>query len=61
MRKGFIANRLRSGKKSVDVPIKSKVEIIQAKKFNWIDLQNPDRKDVEKLAEQYHFYQDFVN
>jgi len=55
LRKGFIANRLRSGKKSVDVPIKSEVEIIQAKKFNWIDLQNPDRKDVEKLAEQYHF------
>ncbi|MBA4717891.1 MAG: magnesium transporter CorA family protein [Nitrosopumilus sp.] len=55
MRKGFIANRLRSGRKSIDVPIKSEVEIIQAKKFKWIDLQNPDRKDVEKLAEQYHF------
>ncbi len=55
MRKGFIANRLRSGKKSIEIPIKSEVEIIQAKKFNWIDLQNPDRKDVEKLAEQYHF------
>ena len=28
---------------------------IQGEKFAWIDLQNPDRNDVEKLAEKYNF------
>lgn len=28
---------------------------VQGKKFDWIDLQNPDRNDVEKLAEKYNF------
>ncbi len=49
MRKGFIANRLRSGRKSVEDPIESKVETIQGEKFVWINLQNPDRKDVESI------------
>lgn len=31
------------------------METIQGKKFDWIDLQNPDRNDVEKLAEKYNF------
>ena len=55
MRKGFITNRLRSNKKSVDIPIESKIQVIEGKKFVWIDLQNPDRNDVEKLAEKYNF------
>ncbi len=55
MKKGFIAKRLRSSRKDIENAIESKTEIIQAKKFEWIDLQNPDRKDVEKLSEQYHF------
>ncbi len=55
MRKGFITNRLRSNKKLVDVPIENKIETIQGEKFVWIDLQNPDRNDVEKLAEKYNF------
>lgn len=55
MKKGFIAKRLRSSRKIIENTIESKTEIIQAKKFEWIDLQNPDRKDVEKLSEQYHF------
>ena len=55
MKKGFIANRLRSGKKSIDVPVKSKIDTIQGEKFVWIDLQNPDRTDVEKLAKKYNF------
>jgi magnesium transporter len=55
MRKGFITNRLRSSKKSVDIPIENKIEIMQGKEFVWIDLQNPDRNDVEKLAEKYNF------
>jgi len=55
MRKGFITNRLRSNKKLVDIPIENKIEIIQGEKFVWIDLQNPDRNDVEKLAKKYNF------
>lgn len=31
------------------------METVQGKKFVWIDLQSPDRSDVEKLAEKYHF------
>jgi magnesium transporter len=55
LKKGFISKRLRSSRKPIENPIESKTEIIQAKKFEWIDLQNPDREDVEKLAEQYNF------
>jgi len=55
MRKGFITNRLRSNRKSVETPIENKIETIQREKFVWIDLQNPDRNDVEKLAEKYNF------
>ncbi|MDH5417737.1 MAG: magnesium transporter CorA family protein [Nitrosopumilus sp.] len=54
MRKGFLANRLRSNKKLEDV-IESKIETIESKNFVWIDLQNPDRNDVEELAKKYNF------
>lgn len=55
MKKGFIANRLRSGKKSTEVSIQRKIETVEGKRFSWIDLQNPDRTDVEELAKKYHF------
>ena len=55
MRKGFISNRLRSGRKTIESSIEKKTETIHAEKFAWIDLQNPDREDVEKLAEKYNF------
>ncbi len=55
MRKGFISNRLRSGRKTIESSIEKKIETIHAEKFVWIDLQNPDREDVEKLAEKYNF------
>ncbi|AJM91911.1 magnesium transporter CorA family protein [Nitrosopumilus piranensis] len=55
MRKGFISNRLRSGRKSIESSIKKKTETIQAEKFVWTDLQNPDRNDVEELAAKYNF------
>ena len=55
MRKGFITNRLRSNKKSTVEPVKNKKETMQGEKFVWIDLQNPDRQDVEKLAKKYNF------
>ena len=55
MRKGFITKRLRSGRKSLENTIERKIENIQGGKFAWVDLQNPDRNDVEKLAEKYNF------
>jgi len=55
MRKGFITNRLRSSRKTVETPIENKIETIQGENFVWIDLQNPDRKDVEELAKKYNF------
>ena len=55
MRRGFITNRLRSGKKSPDLSVERKIETIQGNGFTWIDLQNPDREDVEKLAPNYNF------
>jgi len=55
LRKGLFANRLRSGRKSVESSIESKIDTIKAEKFVWVNLQNPDRNDVEKLAEKYNF------
>ena len=55
MRKGFISNRLRSGRKTIESSIEKKTETIHAEKFVWIDLQNPDREDVEELAKKYNF------
>ena len=55
MKRGFITNRLRSGRKSIESSIERKIETLQGSKFVWIDLQNPDRNDVEKLAEKYNF------
>jgi magnesium transporter len=55
LRKGFITNRLRSNRKLVETPIENKIETIQGEEFVWIDLQNPDRNDVEKLAKKYNF------
>ena len=55
LRKGFITNRLRSNRKVAEIPIENKIETIQGQEFVWIDLQNPDRNDVEKLAKKYNF------
>lgn len=55
MRKGFITNRLHAGKKPIETFIEKKIETFQGREFLWIDLQSPDRSDIEKLAEQYHF------
>jgi len=45
---------LRSNKKSEET-IESKIETIESKNFVWVDLQNPDRNDVEELAKKYNF------
>ncbi len=38
-----------------EISVDRKIESIPGEKFVWINLQNPDRKDVEKLAEKYNF------
>lgn len=56
MKSGFIANKLRVGKKIQDENIiERKTEFFEGPKFSWIDLQSPDRKEIEKLSEKYHF------
>lgn len=55
MRKGFISGRLRHGRKPAAESIESKTETVQGKRFVWVDLQNPDRAEVEELAKKYGF------
>ncbi|MDA1122994.1 MAG: magnesium transporter, partial [Crenarchaeota archaeon] len=55
MKRGFISNRLHGGKKLSNGPLERKIQTIDGNNFQWIDLQNPDRNDVEKLAEKYNF------
>lgn len=54
--KRSLTDRLRSARKSPEESIiKTKIEEMQGERFSWVDLQNPDRKDVERLATKYHF------
>jgi len=55
LKKDFIT-KLRPSRKSGsdDEIVKHQLEIITGEKFSWIDLQNPDRKDVEELVQQYN-------
>ena len=39
----------------MEASIQRKIETVDGKRFSWIDLQNPDRTDVEELAKKYHF------
>ncbi len=55
MKKDFFTNKLRSSRKTNSDTVQRRVEIIEGEKFSWIDLQNPHREDVEKLAQKYHF------
>ncbi len=55
MKEGFIAKRLHHGKKPLEETIEKKITPINGEKVSWIDLQNPDRSDVEELAEKFHF------
>jgi len=53
LKKHLIPKKLRPGRKPPEEPIvERKIQTIDGEKFSWIDLQNPDRKDVEKLAEK---------
>ena len=55
MKSGFITKKLRVGKKSIeDTSVDKRTEEIRGDKFTWIDLQNPDRWYIEKLAKEYN-------
>ena len=56
MKKDIITSKLRPSKKQgIDEVAQRRVVNIQGEKFSWIDLQNPDRNDVEELAKKYQF------
>lgn len=56
MKRNIIPSKLRPSKKGQDQLLsEKKIEKIDGEKFVWIDLQNPDRKDVEELAAKYNF------
>lgn len=38
-----------------DAIIQSHVETIQGNGFSWIDIQNPDRTEIERLGQMYNF------
>ncbi len=53
MKTGFLTSKLRPAKKLDSDITRHQIEVIEGDKFSWIDLQNPDRKDVEDLAQKY--------
>lgn len=56
MKRSIIPNKLRPGKKPQEqFSATKKIEKIQGQKFVWIDMQNPDRRDVEELSKNYNF------
>jgi len=56
LKKDFFTSKLWSARKAgLSQPIERRVETIEGEKFTWINLQNPERKDVEQLAQKYHF------
>jgi len=54
LKSDFITKRFRSGKKAPEEAIEKKITTIDGDKFSWIDIQNPDRTDVENLAKKYN-------
>lgn len=56
MKRSIIPSKLRPGKKSQDqFIVEKRIEKVEGQKFVWIDMQNPDRKDVEELSTKYNF------
>jgi len=54
MNRGFIPKKLRAGRKVTKTEPEGPVErVTKSEKFTWIDLQNPDRQYVERLAQEY--------
>jgi len=56
LKKDFFTSKLWSTRKAgLSQTIERRVETIEGEKFTWINLQNPERKDIEQLAQKYHF------
>jgi magnesium transporter len=56
LKREFFTNKLRPRRKNLEeTKLNPQIEEIIGGKFSWYDFQNPDRKDVEKLAEKYRF------
>ncbi|CAI9830990.1 MAG: magnesium transporter CorA family protein [Nitrosopumilus sp.] len=47
---GRFIPRLRQGRRHEEAPASGSTEVIQGGSFEWVDMQNPDRADVEALA-----------
>lgn len=57
MRKGFITKRLLAGKKvRKDANPQTSIQTIQGSGFRWIDVQSPQRGDIEALAGEFGFH-----
>ena len=54
MKRSIIPNRLRPSKKPESSRNEKAIERFQGNDFTWIDVQNPDRWVVEKLAEEFN-------
>ena len=57
MRKEIFTSKLPHLRKQPqpDAVVQSHVETIQGNGFSWIDIQNPDRTEIEKLGQTYNF------
>lgn len=54
--KGGLTKRLLAGRKTRhESSIARSTEVIEGGRFSWTDMQNPDRGDVEELAQRYGF------
>lgn len=57
MKRKFISRRLLTGKKLkkiIDPP--TNIKTLEGKGFRWMDVQSPQRDDVEKLADEFGFH-----
>lgn len=55
--KGGFAKRLLPGRRGhKDTDAQTKIQTIQGNGFRWIDVQNPQRGDVERLAAEFGFH-----
>lgn len=57
MRKEIFTSKLPHLRKQPhpDAVVQSHVETVQGNGFSWIDIQNPDRTEIEKLGQTYSF------
>ena len=57
MKGGFLSKRLLSGKRHQKREgLQPRIQTMQGNGFRWIDMQNPQRDDIEALASQFGFH-----